>query len=98
VYPQAEMTMVNFAVTIDGLEDQLLARLVGIKQPSLEQKRASLINQQNVYTSRLQDLEENLLALLSNSTGDVLADLDLIENLEDTKRVALEIENKVNVP
>jgi len=38
-----------------------------------------------------------LLNRLANASGDILADTDLIENLEKTKKTALEIEKKVAV-
>jgi dynein heavy chain len=40
-------------------------------------------------------LEDNLLFRLANSQGDILEDIELIENLEETKRTATEIAEKV---
>lgn len=47
------------------------------------------------YTITLTELEDNLLFRLANSQGDILEDIELIENLEETKRTAVEIEEKV---
>lgn len=33
---QAQCTLINFTVTRDGLEDQLLASVVGMERPDLE--------------------------------------------------------------
>lgn len=48
------------------------------------------------YTITLTELEDNLLLKLANSQGDILEDIELIENLEETKKTALDIEEKVS--
>lgn len=45
-------TLVNFTVTEFGLEDQLLGAVVSKERLDLEDQRADLINQQNLYTIR----------------------------------------------
>ena len=39
-------------------------------------------------------LEDNLLERLKNSQGDILEDIALIENLEETKKTVAEIEDQ----
>jgi dynein heavy chain len=85
---QAETTLINFAVTEDGLEDQLLALSVAKERPDLEEEKAELILQQNDNKIKIQELETGILSQLANAEGDVLENLALIENLEDTKRVS----------
>merc|ERR1740130_1516501 len=58
---QAQTTLVNFAVTPAGLEDQLLAVVVNKERPDLEEQRLSLVQQQNEFTIRLRELEDDLL-------------------------------------
>jgi dynein heavy chain len=43
----AQCTIINFIVTEAGLEDQLLAEVVRIEKPDLEQQRDELVQQQN---------------------------------------------------
>jgi dynein heavy chain len=38
-----KVTLINFTVTTDGLEDQLLVEIIKYEQPELEQQRDSLI-------------------------------------------------------
>jgi len=38
---QAQATLINFTVTIDGLEDQLLAEVVAKERPDLEKLKVS---------------------------------------------------------
>lgn len=91
----AQTTLVNFCVTEKGLEDQLLALVVGKERPDLQEQAAGLIRQLSEFTIQLKDLEDNLLFRLANSQGDILEDIELIENLEETKKTATEIAEKV---
>jgi len=92
---QAQTTLINFTVTRDGLEEQLLAAVVAKERPDLEKLKASLTHQQNEFKITLKSLEDSLLARLSTAEGNFLGDYDLVENLETTKRTAMEIEEKV---
>eukprot|EP00163_Fabomonas_tropica_P016273 TRINITY_DN2925_c0_g1_i1.p1 TRINITY_DN2925_c0_g1~~TRINITY_DN2925_c0_g1_i1.p1 ORF type:complete len:4072 (-),score=1488.94 TRINITY_DN2925_c0_g1_i1:296-12511(-) len=92
---QAETTLINFAVTQDGLEDQLLAVVVGKERPDLEEQKLALIKQQNDFKIKLKELEDDLLERLATAEGDLTEDVPLIENLEESKRVATEIGAKV---
>ena len=90
----AQTTLINFTVTESGLEDQLLAVVVGHERPDLEETRAELIRQQNEFTKTLKELEVGLLYKLSHAEGNLVEDIDLIEGLENTKVTANEIEVK----
>ncbi|XP_062330264.1 dynein axonemal heavy chain 17-like [Osmerus eperlanus] len=92
---QAQCTLINFLVTRDGLEDQLLAAVVAKERPDLEELKAELTTQQNTFKIVLKQLEDSLLARLSAASGNFLGDTALVENLETTKRTATEIEIKV---
>ncbi|NWU53608.1 DYH17 protein, partial [Dromas ardeola] len=92
---QAQCTLINFLVTREGLEDQLLAAVVAKERPDLEVLKANLTKSQNEFKIKLKELEDSLLARLSAASGDFLGDTALVENLETTKRTAMEIEEKV---
>uniref|UniRef100_A0A4W3HQF7 Dynein heavy chain 9, axonemal n=1 Tax=Callorhinchus milii TaxID=7868 RepID=A0A4W3HQF7_CALMI len=92
---QAQCTLINFTVTRDGLEDQLLASVVSMERPDLEELKSNLTKQQNGFKITLKTLEDNLLSRLSSASGNFLGDTALVENLETTKRTAAEIEEKV---
>ncbi len=87
---QAQTTLVNFTVTEKGLEDQLLAAVVSKERPDLEEQRAELVTQQNEFTIRLKELEDDLLMRLANAEGDILGDEALIISLEETKATSQE--------
>ncbi|NXA28829.1 DYH17 protein, partial [Ibidorhyncha struthersii] len=91
---QAQCTLINFLVTREGLEDQLLAAVVAKERPDLETLKANLTKSQNEFKIKLKELEDSLLARLSAAAGEFLGDTALVENLETTKRTAMEIEEK----
>uniref|UniRef100_A0A8C4MEW3 Dynein axonemal heavy chain 9 n=1 Tax=Equus asinus TaxID=9793 RepID=A0A8C4MEW3_EQUAS len=92
---QAQTTLINFTVTRDGLEDQLLAAVVSMERPDLEQLKSDLTKQQNGFKITLKTLEDNLLSRLSSASGNFLGETALVENLEITKQTAAEVEKKV---
>ncbi len=94
---QAECTLINFTVTEQGLEDQLLNLVVEKERPDLAKQRTDLIVQQNENKIKLVELEKSLLEALTSATGDILENVTLLENLDYTKKIAIEIEEKVKV-
>ena len=92
---QAQTSLVNFTVTEKGLEDQLLAQVVLKERFELEEQRAALVEQQNEFTIKLKELEDDLLQRLANAEGDILGDEALIISLEETKATSIEINAKV---
>jgi len=88
----AQCTIINFIVTESGLEDQLLADVVRIEKPDLEQKRDELVKQQNEFDITLARLEEQLLQNLSDADpASILENFELIEGLEVTKKTSTTI-------
>ncbi|XP_033023836.1 dynein heavy chain 11, axonemal-like [Lacerta agilis] len=92
---QAQTTLINFTVTRDGLEDQLLADVVNVERPDLEHFKSELTKQQNYFKIELKMLEDELLTRLSAAESNFLGDTLLVERLETTKHTAAEIEIKV---
>merc|ERR1719253_1186424 len=94
---QAECTIINFTVTEDGLEDQLLFLVVRLERPDLAKKKTELITQQNEFKVTLAALEALLLEKLANAEGDILDDTELILSLEDAKKTSDEVKEKAVV-
>ncbi|KAF3819187.1 hypothetical protein GH733_013337 [Mirounga leonina] len=92
---QAQTTLLNFTVTEDGLEAQLLAEVVSIERPDLEKLKLVLTKHQNDFKIELKYLEDDLLLCLSAAEGSFLDDTELVERLEMTKATVAEIEHKV---
>lgn len=89
--------MINFTVTEAGLEDQLLSLIVKMERPDLAAQKEELIQQQNGFKIKLKELENGLLQSLANSKGDILEDIALIEKLEFSKKLSIEIQEKVEI-
>ena len=94
---QAQCTLINFTVTQAGLEDQLLADVVGSERADLQELKAKLTKEQNQFMITLKGLEDNLLARLSSAEGNFLEDEALVVGLEETKATAEEISKKVEL-
>jgi len=91
---QAETTLINFTVTFAGLEDQLLALVVRKERLDLALLSEDLVKQQNDFTIKMKELEDNILFKLANAQGDITEDVELIESLETTKKIANDISQK----
>ncbi|CAM9107555.1 unnamed protein product [Discosporangium mesarthrocarpum] len=87
----AQCTLINFIATEKGLEDQLLAKVVGVERPELEKQAQELQSAFQQYKIQLVQLEDDLLERLANAPDDILSDVPLIEGLEATKAAAKEI-------
>ena len=87
----AQFTLINFIATEAGLEDQLLAKVVGQERPDLEAKQQELQTAFTAYKIQLMELEDDLLERLANAPEDILSDVPLIEAIEATKATSKEI-------
>jgi dynein heavy chain len=87
----AQCTLINFIATEEGLEDQLLQKVVKEEQPDLEQQKQELVAAFQSYKIQLHQLEDNLLERLANAPDDILSDVPLIEGLEETKAASTKI-------
>ncbi|KAJ8737207.1 hypothetical protein PYW07_000478 [Mythimna separata] len=83
-----QVTLVNFTVTLSGLEDQLLADVVRLERPDLEVLRTELIVRINADKASLLEIEDKILRLLYASTGNILDDEELIETLNESKETS----------
>jgi len=88
----AQTTLINFMVTPEGLEDQLLSVVVDQERPDLEQQRVLLLRRMNQMTIDLQQCEEGLLEALAKADNNILEDVKLVVQLETTKKQAGEIQ------
>ncbi|XP_014262519.1 dynein heavy chain 10, axonemal-like [Cimex lectularius] len=90
-------TVINYSVTLMGLEEQLLSVVVGHERPDLEEMRENLINETSQNKQLLKQLEDSLLRELATSTGNMLDNPDLVQTLDDTKSNATEVQSKLQM-
>ncbi|XP_053136194.1 dynein axonemal heavy chain 10 [Hemicordylus capensis] len=89
--------VINYTVTLKGLEDQLLSVIVGYERRELEEQREHLIQETSENKNLLKDLEDSLLRELATSTGNMLDNVDLVHTLEETKAKATEVSEKLKL-
>jgi dynein heavy chain len=89
-----KVALLNFTVTSEGLEDQLLGLTVAKERPDLEESKSKLVVSSAQMAYQLNDIGSTILRLLSESSGDILDDEDLISTLSQSKVMSDEISAK----
>uniref|UniRef100_A0A4W3JMF3 Cytoplasmic dynein 2 heavy chain 1 n=1 Tax=Callorhinchus milii TaxID=7868 RepID=A0A4W3JMF3_CALMI len=79
------VTEVNFTTTRAGLRGQLLAVTIQHEKPELEERKTTLLQQEEEKKIQLVKLEDSLLETLATSQGNILENKELIESLNQTK-------------
>ena len=92
---QVKVSLLNFTITLGGLEEQLLNVVVAEELPELYKQKQNLVVQNAEMNKQLFDIESEILYLLSNSTGNILDDTVLIETLAKSKVTSGEIKEKL---
>ncbi|XP_047987651.1 dynein axonemal heavy chain 7-like [Leguminivora glycinivorella] len=87
------VTLVNFMLAKDGLEAQLLARVVARERPDLQQAKSDLTTQGAEHRRLLQDIEKKILNVLATSEH-LLEDEEAVQILNSAKDTANEIKEK----
>lgn len=89
-----KVTLINFALTIDGLEDQLLGIVVAKERPDLREEREQLIIQGASNKKALKNVEDDILRTLAVSGDTILDDEEAIEILDSSKVLSTDIQRK----
>ncbi|EHB12056.1 Dynein heavy chain 7, axonemal [Heterocephalus glaber] len=92
-----KVSLLNFMITPEGLEDQLLGIVVAKERPELEEERNALILQSAANKKQLKDIETKILETLSSSEGNILEDESAIQVLDSAKIMSNEITKKQQV-
>lgn len=66
-----KVTIINFAITPLGLEEQMLAKIVELENPQLEQKKIEIVQKNAADKKELLTIEDNILKTLSDTEGDI---------------------------
>lgn len=87
-----KVTLINFTVTMSGLEQQLLADVVVAEKPEVERQRDQIVVQMAKDQKALTDSETMILRLLDETSTEQILDEDtLIDILADSKQKSTEI-------
>nr|XP_055071765.1 dynein axonemal heavy chain 7 [Misgurnus anguillicaudatus] len=89
-----KVTLLNFMITPEGMQDQLLGIVVARERPDLEEEKQVLIVQGAENKRQLKEIEDQILEVLSASEGNILEDESAVQILSSSKVLANEISEK----
>ena len=92
-----KVTIINFMITSEGLQDQLLGVVVAKERPELEQQKNQLIIEGAENKRKLKEIEDKILHILSSSEGNILEDSAAIDVLTVSKTISDEITEKQKI-
>lgn len=91
-----KVTLINFTVTFEGLEEQLLGDVVIKERPDVEAQRDQIVVQMAEDKKTLKNIENLILKMLSESTEEQILDEDtLINTLEESSVTSTEINKRI---
>eukprot|EP00614_Pseudopedinella_elastica_P018404 CAMPEP_0172648382 /NCGR_PEP_ID=MMETSP1068-20121228/241239_1 /TAXON_ID=35684 /ORGANISM="Pseudopedinella elastica, Strain CCMP716" /LENGTH=2530 /DNA_ID=CAMNT_0013462701 /DNA_START=4 /DNA_END=7593 /DNA_ORIENTATION=- len=88
-----KITLLNFMITPEGLEDQLLGVVVSTERPDLSERAVQLVVEGAENAKALKDIEDNILSILSGE-GNILENEGAIVALKESAIKSEEIKVK----
>ena len=85
------LTLINLMPNSANTQLKFLSLIIQVRKPELEKRKLDLEQEQKIMNRKLQELEDELLIKLNDSTGNLLEDKNLIDSLKQTKQLANEI-------
>ena len=92
------VTILNFAITPGGLEEQLLGVLIEQEQPDIAAKKSALVVANVRMEKELTDTETRILMLLKTAEGNILDNVEVIEALDEAKAASVDVARKCRKP
>ncbi|KAJ3020398.1 UNVERIFIED_CONTAM: Dynein heavy chain 7, axonemal [Siphonaria sp. JEL0065] len=92
-----KVSVLNFMITPEGLEDQLLGIVVAKERPELEEEKTQLILQSAENKKKLKEIEDQILHILSSAEGNILQNETAIEVLSSSKVLSVELFEKQKI-
>jgi len=77
-----KVTLINFTVTSEGLEDQMLGDVVSIERQELEEEKSEVIRSVASAEKKKKKYQNQILERLESATGNILDNLELIVALQ----------------
>eukprot|EP00825_Cyclidium_porcatum_P006754 TRINITY_DN1337_c0_g1_i4.p1 TRINITY_DN1337_c0_g1~~TRINITY_DN1337_c0_g1_i4.p1 ORF type:complete len:1759 (+),score=318.71 TRINITY_DN1337_c0_g1_i4:667-5943(+) len=86
-----KVTVINFSITFEGLQDQLLSDVMKNEKPEIEMKRDQTIISIASAKRQVKEAQDKILDLLAEAKGMILDDVELIQTLESSKQKSAQI-------
>eukprot|EP01060_Flectonema_neradi_P004124 TRINITY_DN12705_c0_g1_i2.p1 TRINITY_DN12705_c0_g1~~TRINITY_DN12705_c0_g1_i2.p1 ORF type:complete len:4231 (+),score=761.72 TRINITY_DN12705_c0_g1_i2:111-12803(+) len=80
-----KVTLINFTVTMEGLEDQMLGDVVSIEKSVLEDQKSKVLKSVADAKKRKKNLENQILEKLESAQGNVLDEPEIIRALKQSQ-------------
>ena len=80
-----KVTLINFTVTMEGLEDQMLGDVVSIEKSELEDQKGKVLKSVADAKKRKKNLENQILEKLESASGNVLDEPEIIKALKQSQ-------------
>ena len=90
-----KVSLINFTVTMQGLEEQLLGDVVRKEEPKIEAEQNRLIKEISEGQRDLKSIEQSILISLSATEGNILDDAKLIAKLDNSKKYSNSINKRM---
>jgi len=91
-----KVTLINFTVTFEGLQQQLLGDVVIAEKPETERAKDKIVLQMAADSKTLKEIENKILSLLASATTIEILDADtLIDILKASKITTNEINGRM---
>lgn len=86
--------VINFMITREGLEDQLLELTVSKERLDLEESRVRIIEQNHQNSIKMAEIESEILSTLQNVEGNILDDEEAIKTLKMSNDLSQKIKER----
>jgi dynein heavy chain len=92
-----KVTVIDFALTYDGLKDQLLDLVIQKEKQELDEKRSRLIKQNYEYKRELKKREDNILEVLRTTQGNILENESAVNAVKESQEAAAQVKEKQQI-
>eukprot|EP00958_Prasinococcus_capsulatus_P016076 scaffold1766_cov401-Prasinococcus_capsulatus_cf.AAC.33 len=92
-----KITLLNFMITKEGLQDQMLGVVVARERPDLEEEKRELVLMSAENTRRLKEIEDRIIEVLSSAEGNILEDETAINVISSSKALATDVSEKQKI-
>ena len=87
-YIQLMISLVNFDVSLEGLESQMLSLIVSFEKAKLEEDRIEQSKETYALVKELKELEQQVLDSLNSTVEEMLEDQKMIDTLQTSREKA----------